>query len=173
MLSVETKEVVVKKATIQADADVFVIPNSSWIPDTTTIIGIRQVERIRSVMRANNINYDFSSDPVVELWWCSEDLRSDNIGSHGLLFTTEDDEDVYINGSYSNVVGLLPKKLFDGMTEGSTRMITIPMTAKIVKSLSGDEEIFWDIQLMINTRAAQTEYRYSRFGNFEDVLRTV
>lgn len=168
-----TTQVVTRtNVTIEAEADVFIIPNKLYKLKPKYMTELNRIVNVRKIALANNLVYDYEADDVIQLWFVSDDLDSENLGDHGFRFYIEDDK-YLVPPSESKILSCLPKKMFEGLREGETRTILIPMNdTEIHNCNTGDEEKV-DIELRLTITAAQSKYRYKNFGNFEDTLSMV
>lgn len=168
-----TTQVVTRtNVTIEAAADVFIIPNRLSKLDPEYMAELDRIVNMKKIARANNLVFDYKADDIIQLWFTSDDLDSENLGDHGFRFYIEDDK-YLVPPSESKILNYLPKKMFEGLREGETRTILIPMNdAEIYNCNTGDEEKV-DIELRLTITAAQSKYRYKNFGNFEDTLSMV
>ena len=161
------------KIVIEASAEVFIVPNHSCKLNPEYMTELNRIVNIQKIMRANNLMYDYKADDVVQLWFTSkDDLGSENLGDHGFKFYTEDNK-YSVYASESSVLNHLPKKMFEGLNEGETRTIFIPMNDAEVYNHNIGYEDKADIELRLTVTAAQTKYRYKNYGNFEEVFQIV
>lgn len=144
-------------------ADVFVIPNGSF-----TVKNGGLFEDTRSdLYRAYTANYsnlkdvstNFEDLTWVELWFCS---RNDNPNSNWVDHGIDElrDQDWRVSCRY------LPKVIFEGHKEGDCLTINLPINRP---TEDGTEISTVKVELCLK----QSSYRYSRFGNFEEVLAKV
>lgn len=167
-----TTQVTKTNIVIEAEADVFIIPNKLYKLNPKYMTELNRIVNVRKIALANNLVYDYEADDVIQLWFVSDDLGSDNLGNHGFRFWVENDR-YWVHSSESKILSCLPKKMFEGLREGETRTILIPMNdTEIQNCNTGDEEKV-DIELRLTITAAQSKYRYKSFGNFEDTISMV
>lgn len=173
-MKINTTNVTRKNVVIEASADVFIVPNSAFKLNPNYVTEMRRIIDISNVMRANNLVYDYDKDDIIQLWFTSkEELKSENLGDHGFRFKTEDGDEFSIFPCDAKIVEMLPRKMFAGLREGESRTIFIPMKDCTAYNRITDKDEKIDIDLRITVTAAQTKYRYKRFGNFEDTFCSV
>ena len=131
--------------------DVFIVPNHARRFGNATFESI--INRYKKVAEENGI--EVTDDlKFVEVWIvCKNDIKTDNLCDHGAHVLC-DGEEVVIHPRISNI----PEELFQGKKEGDH--ISLKFT---------DEDIPFEMDL----RLCQKEYRYCRFGTFEEVLEAV
>ena len=155
---------------VEIDADIFVIPNRAY-----TIYEYENedtVELIRSdIDRALKLNDGlayYANDKLVELWWTErsdDEDRCDNLCRHTFFFTNEKGVKEEARLDYE----LVPQSWIENMKEGDTIELILPLITR-----KGYDDIeTGKYNAKINIRAKQRGYRYSGFGNFEDILNDV
>lgn len=157
---------------LDGNIDVFIVPNrvgkisSHWLKST--------VKNIATVVEMNNLEFNPESDKIVELWFTGMDC--DSWTDHYIHAEDEDGNKVCFRASN---IGYLPASIFFNKNEGDTVDITFPATVYKVRKdrrtpLTEEEaEYSREIVVKIHATLAQNEYRYSRFGSFEEVLQKV
>lgn len=135
------------------DIDLFIVPNRG-----TRLSDFKWLESVykkySDLLSMNNLDVD--EDAVFfEVWAVDRKvLKSDNLGDHGF---------VYDDNNFSMQVRYLPAEIFKNSKEGDTVEMTIPIRITEDKTIC----------MKANFRLAQTEYRYARFGHFEDAFNKV
>lgn len=152
---------------VKCNADIFVIPNMASLAKDRLFNSEKIVETFRNLAEMNQLQYDPDNDKLVQLWYTSEDdLATSNLKDHGGHVENEDGTLYTIK--LANDLGRLPESFFRGKTEGETINIKIPAWA-YTRSSDKRMDIILDMTLTLN----QHDYRYSNFGNFEDVVKYV
>lgn len=154
-------EVMQGKNLLAFGASAFIIPNP--LTKVNTMFDNSYKQRIaefeKEVCEMNHIGPFSEDDLLVELWFCSEELNSENLVDHG--FNVEDADGTRLH-LQPIMMKRLPVKLFDGHKEGDRFSVKIPQ-----KTESG--EIIMEIALTLD----QLGYRYRRFGTFEECLESL
>lgn len=146
--------------TIKADASVFIIPNQlSKLDDFFTATKPRAEFIHNTSVKAADSDEIICGNPndlLVQLWWDSEDLGSENLARHG--FTIQDGSEMqYFCNDYMEY---LPLNLFKGHKEGDWIDFTFEW-------YNQDKTA---ILLLLHTRLDQLNYRYRSFGGFDELL---
>ena len=128
--------------------DAFIVPNHARRFGNATFESI--INRYKKVAEENGVTED---SKFIEVWIVSKDLKTDNLCDHGAHVLC-DGEEVVIHPRISYI----PEELFQGKKEGEH--VTVKFTDN-------------DIPFEIDLRLSQKEYRYARFGTFEEVLEVV
>lgn len=155
-----------QNVTINTNASLFIIPNSAC-----KLEGFFEFARedrkadLSKLLEANGKSFDEETEYFVETWMHSTDLDCDNMCDHGFRLSIDGKE------YWTELPNRdFPKSLLDGHKEGEHIQVIYPLTAYPWRS-EDDEEI--DVNLNIDLELNQRDYRYRRFGNFEDVLKKV
>lgn len=132
------------------DIDLFIVPNRG-----IRLEGFKHHEstykKYSDLLSINNLEVD-DNQIFFEIWAVDKKvLKSKNLADHGFN---------YNDNNFSMQVRCLPAEIFKNSKEGDTVEMTIPICNADGTSL----------YMKVNFRLAQTEYRYARFGHFEDVL---
>lgn len=154
---------------VHAKAEVFIIPNPAGVVSSNPI-GREAAEYASKITDANGIVYHESFDKLVEFWWTSDDLKSDNLARHGFKIVKDDDNVIFCRNWYTKWMGHLPAKLFADLKEGETKTINVPIH---IPDENEEDVPECNIMLHLDVTASQLKYRYARFGKFEDVLTEV
>ena len=140
-----------KNSINHATGDVFIVPNYARRFGDITFESV--INRCKKVADENGITVTENSK-FIEVWIVSKkDLKTDNLCDHG-AHVLLDGEEVVIHPRISYI----PEELFQGKKEGDH--VTVKFTDN-------------DIPFEIDLRLSQKEYRYARFGTFEEVLEVV
>ena len=159
------EEAFTKSLSISFDADVFIVPNAlgnlSNMPESDAK---RRADMLKKIYTSNGgtiINAD-PSKPLVDLWWSSEDLKSENLCDHGANIPGLD---IHLQPT---LIGYLPVNLFTGMTDGDTVNITVP--GYELPEVSAAQLGINSVDLHITAHLNQMNYRYRTFGKFGNCL---
>ena len=148
---------------VTIDADIFVIPNGACRIDQFLSESTQERFRkdIAEIAELNGLEFD-PNDKLVELWWTErsdDEDHCDNLCRHTFEFSDE-------NGNIVKTARLdcehIPHKWLKNLKEGETMELIVP----IVTMTSG-------YTAKVSVRANQKDYRYGRFGNFEEVVSDV
>lgn len=114
------------------------------IPNSPIDLGMALSSTQKNIDRICNINNIADNTKAIQIWSVSSDCN--NIPDHGIL----------INDKYYHIrIGLLPAALFAGKKEGDH------VTFNYV-----DDDVDITVDMYLN----QKDYRYGRFGTFEEVF---
>lgn len=161
MLNIIKKET--GKLEVTADAEIFIIPNRAGkIQDFLEFSRKRILDKAVELCEDNGHKFDQENDYMVEVWMHSNDLNSDNMNCHGSYFTFEGKE--YAIGSLPSYI---PKQLISIKEKESTTLRYNNLKCRDYDGNKGE------VDLVLNLRANQLDYRYCRFGAFEEVLEYV
>jgi len=147
-------------------ADVFIVPNESYKVSEKTFEWAR-ADYFR-VFEANHdkISGDFMDQIWIQIWFATRgDNDQSNWTDHGI-------------DGYKELVGwrpvcqYLPKALFEGHKEGDIITINLPII-KPVELGEGDSYADMYATIKVGLCLKQQDYRYKRFGKFEEVLARV
>lgn len=136
-------------------AGVFIVPNHAG---PLSEFGKKyDGQRMVDTAAANGKEFNPDADSVIQVWLHAEEsLGCDNLSDHYFEYEGE---------NYRLYANILPASLFTGMMEGDEREMLIP-----IRSQSEEEERKY-FRLLV--KAAQRQYRYRRFGDFQDVFQDV
>lgn len=153
------------KKTVEAYAKCFIIPNHAGTIESYIFGGDYRKEVVKSICDANLMEFNEKAK-LVQIWFVSEDLHSNNLSDHG-FYTTIDGEEYRCHlPSYSCC---LPKGVLPTHENDIVELIIPNCTAEPDRRKSDKkEEIVFDLHL--NLEADQLNYRYASFGRFEQVL---
>lgn len=160
--------------------DAFIIPNS---PFTIATKGEEfnkmpwNLYRSIEIAVNNGIELDLYNDKFVQIWPVCE--TCDNLIDH-TYHIYQDGKD-YSIAFMGFALYALPAKMFEGKVEGDHVQIKVhadpskhgsssSIYCKDENGKRGDEEKY-TLDIKVDMVLAQKPYRYSRFGNFEDVLK--
>lgn len=136
--------------TIELEADMFIIPNSISTIDNERMLSFKK--KMRELCKLNGLNNN-DEEMLVQVWITND--KSDNIDDHGII----------INGKqYYVICSNIPYTLIKNVKEGEN--ITVKFFGY---DHSGEEavKVVFEMQLT----AKQLDYRYKRFGSFEETLK--
>lgn len=157
---------------IEAKVECFIIPNRIGKISDLSFTAIRNEYKEKMIMISdlNGIEFDPENDTMMELWFTSDDLGSENLVDHGFNFELPDG--TVIRGCRINS-SLLPTKLFEGKQEGDTVTLNLIGTYMDYRDDINMRLIFKDVMLKCEVRLNQTEYRYRNHGRFEEVMQKI
>lgn len=149
------------KLVAKISGEVFVIPNSS-----STYDGLTLKKRADRLFREYP---NMKTDRYIHCWISSKELGIDNLTSRGFIFNYNDKR-YCADAIFSMIpVGLLP------VAEKETSVIKLSDVSAYCYDDDDDDfmrtEIKIDVELTLT--ANQLDYRYRRFGKFEEVLKYV
>ena len=147
-----------EKADIIIECDAFIIPNQT--SSISNKIFLREddsyIIRFKEFCDINKVEYDdITAVPQVNLWFTNNEI--DNIARHNFIING-----IKFSNSYMNNVELIPLPMVKEIKEGE----------KISFIYKYDEPGNEHLVKFVCT-AAQTKYRYRRFGTFEEVLKNI
>ena len=171
-----------KNFDIYMNADMFIVPNKAGkiLPE---YIGSSLLDKEFGLIEANNYDFDIHNDKFAQVWLLSTDEKAkcDNLNDHSVHFTY-DGKLIFV----SYLCSRLPLKVLANLKEGDTIGITYPVRGThdiSVYDLSqaADEDDFknWknitedvniNVDLHLHVTCNQQDYRYRRFGKFEDAV---
>jgi hypothetical protein len=123
--------------------DTFIVPNGAvTIPD---FFSDSDRAKIINIVVNNKVDYNVLTDKVIEFWHVSE--HDDDVTSHYLTFNTNDGREVVMQHPG---IKYIPAKLFVGKHEGENHK-----KAKL------------KMEVIFSMCLRQYDYRYRRFGTFE------
>ena len=131
--------------TYELNCEVFIVPNSMCYLEHLCVPSFR--ERVNEICQYNGVDTTYDT-PLFQAWFVGGD--SDNMGDHGFRVG----ERTFGAGFLK---AYLPAELFFHKNEGDVVTVHYPV----------DE----DTDLTLNCRLAQTKYRYSNYGTFEECFR--
>lgn len=162
------------------DIEAFIVPNKACPAKSFWLSSEKKAARAAEICELNKITYNEETDNLVQLWCIGGE--SDNMQDHGFSYT---EGNLKYRFRFDSV---LPANLFTGYKEGEVVSVKISMTPCLVYELGEGEDfprrrIYADYEeeeieapqfvFTFNIKLNQISYRYSRFGNFEDVLEQV
>ena len=155
-----------------ARAQVFVIPNHAGKVKNFLIHPEKEQEKMEELCEMNEETFDPENDWLIECWLhSSDDLSSDNLSDHGFSFTADGKR--YRAGL--NIRRYIPAKLLP-KKEGETVILNIPCWYRDEENRSYEHYCKDDdgkFTLELELTANQLDYRYRRFGAFEEVVKQV
>lgn len=148
--------------TINANLDTFIIPNSAslvtdWMTPSQQERMTKKAEKISAVA---GCGFDAANDKLVQLWFVG--MGSENLVDHATMAEDENGNQYVLCADIER----LPETLFRGHKEGDVIEVPLPATCK---GEDGNIEVVLNAKIKLNQR----DYRYRRFGNFEEVLAQV
>ncbi len=138
-------------------AKCFVVPNSMitandlYNPET-------RIPWLEELARINNVKVaDMANEPLVELWFTDkESLGSENLCDHGFTAEVNGEECFFVPS-----ITYLPVSFFKDLKEGDKIHFTVPIENPAVGIKAS---------LVMTVELNQRDFRYRRFGDFQDVL---
>ncbi len=148
-----------KEKRIQAGA--FVIPNSSGLVSNfiSDSVGTRVKAQMEEICAQFDMDFDPANDRLIQMWFHSDELGSDNLEAHGFNYGED---------SYDFRYGYLPYKILKDVKEGDT--LTIEFNCD---KLDGDFIRTKKVPLTMDVKFEQLPYRYGNKGRFEEAVRYV
>ena len=153
---------------IQLNADIFVIPNQA--AKLSSFFECVQEEKLvaaNQIAELNGFTFDPEKDYFIETWMVCAEHGCDNFADHCIHYK-DDDGTYYTIGIEDRY---LPSNLFVGKKEGD--MITIKLPVWYVNDAQFPERSNGRTVAEIQIKLNQSDYRYRRFGTFEEVLKKV
>ena len=163
-------------ATINCDC--FIVPNAAVKADfgwgEISSYGRKLADKAAEIAANNGFEYNEETDKFVQMWWVG--AGSDNMQDHG--FCIDIGNEKYFFG-YQRSIELVPVNFFRGHKEGEVLPLTIALrpVAKMDINIGRESRISFDeenpaptFQITFNIKLNQLDYRYRRFGTFEEVL---
>jgi len=146
---------------IVANLEAFIIPNSvNLFKDFYS--KERREDKYKKLLELSGATCDLDEQYMVQMWYVGEELNSDNLVDHGFR--------IIENGTrYSftmNGFDYLPYYFLKDKKEGDIIKVTFPI--KLYTDDESENAANWTLEATIKLN--QTDYRYRRFGKFEDVL---
>lgn len=144
-------------------ADLFIIPNTASKAANFMSMAETRKNEMEQLCKANGLVFD-PEDPLVQIWVTNDDVE--NFQDHHPRFIMGGKVYEY------NLQTRLPYSILKNIKEGETFDITIPVKGRPV-DLDEDTKSPVETEINFKLTAKQTEYRYRRFGKFEECLRMV
>ncbi len=158
-----TKLAEIKNNKIEATVDMFIVPNCparflegfSYENPAPGYMNLRD-DTIDRIAKLNGVEIH-KGEKLIQVWLTSKlELRSENLNDHGFRALSESGEEVHLHFNCHSI----PATMLNGKTEGEV----FDMKIKCYDKEKNEYE------LLMHIRCNQSEYRYRRFGNFENVL---
>lgn len=161
-----------KKLIIEFDAEIFIVPNSLWVPTKDRDIRYNERQDFLGKTYVENGDSKIYADihkPLVQLWYAAkEDLNGcENLCDHGGRFCLVEGEDIRLQPS---MIDNLPINFFTGLNEGDKVTIVAPYTGYLYRGGVDESELYNEVELRITATLAQLKYRYRTNGGFEKQL---
>jgi hypothetical protein len=163
--------IIMKEKNNRYSVDMFIVPNSS-ITIEKMLLRKQYEGWLSRLMEVNGLELS-NNECLIDVWMVSNsttgdtNLESDNLRDHGFEV---DGKRACIGSAY------FPKRLIESKKEGDVIEINLPITypeyqrdENTGKLINCSEDDVIAISLKLN----QKDYRYRRFGNFEEVLEKV
>lgn len=154
-MKITTNEVNKEVTYVSAKASAFIVPNPAC-PIKRCLDQSGLIRRMQDICDLNGVEFN-EDDRLIEMWFHSKELNTDNLIDHGGFLEDSDGNvrHIYVQGVY------MPESIIKDCKEGD--VITYKMRGFISDPR---EELILELELTLQ----QKEYRYSRFGNIEEVL---
>ena len=159
---------ITNKMVVKAKAAMFIIPNRACLVMDYLGSPERAIKAAESLCAANHTTFNADHDRLVQTWIVAEeDLGTENLGDHGFR--------VEINGiMYHCNIGdrrhtNIPQILLKDKKEDEWITLILPDCKGECRD--DENEITFDLELSVQLK--QLDYRYRRFGRFEEVLEAV
>ena len=145
------------KVNYEANVEAFIVPNKALVVSDFLFDVDDREAAYKLLARINEVHYEPSEDKLVEFWYVSPELGSENLVDHGFK----------INGQYCNcdydIGRYLPYSMVKDHKEGDTIDVIWPYD-------DGSDVMKF---ILMHVTFKQSSYRYARFGKFEEVLEQV
>jgi hypothetical protein len=154
------------KKTINVNAQAFVIPNNAAMikdyPNDTK-------KYLMDFAVLNNVELH-NDDKIVQLWFASKELGSDNIADHGFK-TMIDDFKIEV---HPYKLQFVPAKMLAGLKEGQTINFLAPCYTAHAEKLNENLQCdVFEVTLNVTMTCKQKGFRYESCGNFEEAVEGV
>ncbi len=150
---------------IQAGA--FVIPNGSAVANNFIVPSFREriIKQMRSICDQFGMDFDPDKDRLIQMWFHSDELGSDNLEARGFKY----------NGNhYYFRYAFLPYKILKDIKEGDK--LTIKFYSEYAGTYYADNDLITnesDIWITMDVKFEQLPYRYRNKGRFEEAVKYV
>jgi hypothetical protein len=156
----------------QVNGSVFIIPNPSFKLENNGFVLASTRCSLESIYYQNSeLNPDkisLEQTRWIQCWFLEPSSSSSNWQDHGIeslnKSLSKKDKALY---PWRLDTGYVPDWVFDGKQEGDIVTLKMP-----VRRMTGDG-ISMTSMIKLSVKLDQLNYRYSRFGRFEDVLKKV
>lgn len=140
--------------TLEVSADMFIVPNGFMKASNNFIFGDRLNVTMNGILEASD--HETEVDPyMMQVWLVAEnDLGCENLVDHMGHYWGIDG----VKHPFGNIPSYLPANMFVGKKEGDVVTVVYP---------EGTTQFNKDFRVVMHLKLAQTEYRYRRFGTFE------
>ena len=145
--------------TLEFNADAFIIPNSF----STKCGEFGRFDYFKQIYDANDFGEIKPDDGLVQLWYVVPDLESENFIDHSGKCLDEMGNKIHIRPR----IDILPASIFAEYKEGDVIDINVPYTYNYEDDMISDIR---EYMLKMHVKLNQSDYRYRRFGKFEEVL---
>ena len=163
---VKTMTATIRNNTIEANVDLFIIPNSparflegfDYEDAAPGYINLRD-ENIDKIAKLNSVKIS-KGERLIQVWLTSkEELGSENLNDHGFEAINENGERVRLHFRCHSI----PATMLLGKSEGEVFDMKI-------KCYDMDKN---EYELLMHVRCNQSGYRYRRFGKFETLVKVL
>lgn len=146
---------------IEFNAEAFIIPNSAGkITDFWTDSAAEETKEMATNVLGEEPNDDES---YIQMWYVAKDLGCDNLVDHSAWVDIDGEEyRIRMDSSY------LPYTALKGKNDGDTIDVSF-----ISGRREWDKTPEGDIEVLMHVTLNQKDYRYRRFGSFEETLMKV
>ena len=154
-----------KEKRIQAGA--FVIPNGSCVAKNLLVNSdkLRTIKQMSNICDQFGMNFDPDNDRLIQIWFHSDELGSDNLEAHGFKYNGNHYEFRYV---------FLPYKILKNIKEGDK--LTIKFYSEYAGTYYAENDLITnesDIWITMDVKFEQLPYRYRNKGRFEQAVRYV
>lgn len=142
----------------------FVIPNSSGLVGNFVVssVATRVKAQMEEICAQFDMDFDPANDRLIQMWFHSDELGSDNLEAHGFDYGED---------SYEFRYGYLPYKILKDVKEGDT--LTIEFNCDKYEEVDDDHWKSRKVPLTMDVKFEQLPYRYRNKGRFEEAVRYV
>ena len=149
---------------LELSTDAFIIPNRMSL--TCGEVNQDDKDLYQKIYDVNNLGKVNPDSKIIQLWFVPEEkAESENLVRHGVCCVSKDGIETMIFPP----IECLPYDLFKGHKEGDVIDLVIPARQYKRGLHIGDPNIAIDYTLKLHIKLNQSDYRYRRFGKFEDV----
>ena len=155
---------------MRVNVDAFIIPNSAGYVNDFLLDSYKERYNryMTDICQQCGVDFDTENDKIVQIWFTSEELKSDNLEAHGFEYESDG-----LVQDFTFRYGYLPYPVLKDLKEGDS--IDLDLEATEDTWLKDDSDICVKRVIIVPMHITfrQLEYRYRNFGTFEECLRRV
>lgn len=150
----------------KVSVDAFIIPNSAGYVHKFLLESYQKRYKayMTDICKQCGKEFDPKTDKIVQIWFTSKELKSDNLEAHGFEYKGE-----YFTFRY----GYLPYPVLKDLKEGDSIDLNLEATEDTWRRDDDDICVKRIIVVPMHITFKQLEYRYRNFGTFEECLERV